>query len=147
MSLFLFKYHAQWTALRWVLLVLLARETNPHWQHCTHSWSKTWKDPLFSATLWLGMAATRSGWQERTPPLPTLPSSSLISSDSLPPPLLVPLLPCLVSRSSLQTIVQFFIRFHLSYQLINLMIQLVPACLPISCPGPVSFVLYNPLSG
>ena len=160
--------HAQWTALRWALQVLLARGTNPHYSHCKSSWNKTWKDPPSWATwiLWPGMEATRSGWQEMTPPLPTLPSSYLISSDFLPPTHIPPQVsgtlsplpsrPCkdtqhIPSASPLLPVTEgpwakmwahppsplVYLFIHINWS--DLMMHLVPASLPISCPGPVSF--------
>ena len=74
---------ALWTASKWAQLVSSAREINPHWPHCTSWWSKISKSRLSWATwtLWPGMEATKSGWQEKIRLLLSPPSLSLTSTD------------------------------------------------------------------
>ena len=74
---------ALWTASKWAQLVSSAREINPHWPHCTSWWSKISKSRLSWATwtLWPGMEATKSGWQEKIRLLLSPPSLYLTSTD------------------------------------------------------------------
>ena len=74
---------ALWTASKWAQLVSSAREINPHWPHCTSWWSKISKSRLSWATwtLWPGMEATKSGWQEKIRVLLSPPSLYLTSTD------------------------------------------------------------------